>query len=191
MILYRNIILFAISLIFMLIISVLSNYLYNNKISDIKILQKEQTIVNEKFITASILAKKLKKVYTLFETNLALDKEDYKNKESNMIFLKNLTDIIEKLEIKLIQIEPGLKKKKGLLTFIPYDMSIECDFEKLGQFVTALESDERLITIEEINIKNGTEKIKSNNRNSISNMNIILSINTITINKSRKDNNKL
>ena len=50
-----------------------------------------------------------------------------------------------------------MKKKKGLLTFIPYDMSIECDFEKLGQFVTALESDERLITIEEININ--SEKI--------------------------------
>ena len=112
MILYRNIILFAISLIFMLIISILSNYLYSNKISEIKILQKEQTIVNEKFITASILAKKLKKVYTLFETNLALDKEDDKNKESNMLFLKNLTDVIEKLEIKLIQIEPGLKKKR-------------------------------------------------------------------------------
>ena len=186
MILYRNIILFAVSLVFMLTISILSNYLYSNKITDIKVLQKEQTIVNEKFITASILAKKLKKVYTLFETNLALNKEDVKNKESNMLFLKDLTDIIEKLDIKLIQIEPGLKKKKGLLTFIPYDMSIECDFEKLGQFVTALESSDRLITVEEINIKNGTEKIKSNNSNALSNMNIILSINTITINKSKK-----
>ena len=65
-------------------------------------------------------------------------------------------------------------------------MSIECDFEKLGQFVTALESDERLITVEEINIKNGTEKIKSKNQNLLPNMNIILSINTITINKSKK-----
>ena len=65
-------------------------------------------------------------------------------------------------------------------------MSIECDFEKLGQFITALESNDRLITVEEISIKNGTEKIKSNNQNLLSNMNIILSINTITINKSKK-----
>ena len=79
-----------------------------------------------------------------------------------------------------------MKKKKGLLTFIPYEMSIESDFEKLGQFVTALESNNRLITVEEINIKNGTQKIKSNNQNLLSNMNIILSINTITINKSKR-----
>ena len=89
MILYRNIILFAVSLVFMLTISILSNYLYSNKVTEIKVLQKEQTIVNEKFITASILAKKLKKVYTLFETNLALNKEDVKSFNKTTYCLDN------------------------------------------------------------------------------------------------------
>ena len=37
-----------------------------------------------------------------------------------MLFLKDLTDILEKLEIKLIQIEPGGKKKKVINTYSIY-----------------------------------------------------------------------
>ena len=58
------------------------------------------------------MSEELDNVYSVFEQNLASNKNDPKNKESNMLFLKDLTDILEKLEIKLIQIEPGGKKRK-------------------------------------------------------------------------------
>ncbi len=189
MILYRNIILLAVSLLFWFMISMLSSYLYTEKVLEIKGLEKEQKIANEKFITAQILSKKLKKVYTLFETNLAVDKNDIKNKEANMLFLKDLTDIIDKIGIKLLQIEPGMKKKKGKLTFIPYEIQIECDYDELGEFITELESSNRLITVDEIVVKNGTEKIKTNSQQSfeqINRMNIQISISTVTLNKSKK-----
>ena len=188
MALYRNIILLVVSVLFTATISILTNYLYDDKIREIAKLKKQQKDTNEKFITAQILSKKLKKVYTLFKTNLAIDKTDVKNKEANMLFLKDLTDIIEKLNIKLLQIEPGSKKKDGMLTYIPYDLQIQCDYERLGKFITALEGNDRLITVDEIKIKNGTEKIKAGSQslNEITDMNITLTVNTITINKAKK-----
>ena len=108
-----------------------------------------------------------------------------KNKEANMLFLKELTDILEKLEIKLLQIEPGGKKKKGLLTYIPYSMEIKCYYEELGKFITELEGNNRLITVDEIIIKNGIEKIKTNIRDisEINDLITFVSVSTITLNK--------
>ena len=69
MTLYRNIILLVVSVLFTATISILTNYLYDDKIREIAKLKKQQKDTNEKFITAQILSKKLKKVYTLFKTN--------------------------------------------------------------------------------------------------------------------------
>ena len=98
MILQRTIILFALSIIFIITNSILSSYLYVEKLNHISVLEEEQKLANEKFITAQILSEKLNKVYTLFERNLASKGDDLKNKEANMMFLKDLTDMIEKLE---------------------------------------------------------------------------------------------
>jgi len=81
------------------------------------------------------------------------------------------------------------QKKKGKLIFIPYDIQIECNYEELGEFITLLESNDRLITVDELIIKNGTEKIKTSSQQSfdqINRMTIQLSINTVTLNKSKK-----
>ena len=184
----RNIILFIISILFIITNSLLYSYLYNDKYDLIILLEEEQKIANEKFITAQILSEKLDNVYNVFEQNLAADNNDPKNKEANMLFLKDLTDILERLDIKLLQIEPGGKKKKGLLTYIPYLMELKCNYEEVGKLITELEASNRLITIEEIIIKNGIEKIKKNSNNSdeITDIKTLLSINTITLNKSKK-----
>jgi len=184
----RNIILFIISILFIITNSLLYSYLYNDKYDLIIDLEEEQKNANEKFITAQILSEKLDNVYNVFEQNLAADNNDPRNKEANMLFLKDLTDILEKLDIKLLQIEPGGKKKKGLLTYIPYLMELKCSYEEVGKLITELEASNRLITIEEIIIKNGIEKIKKNSNNSdeITDIKTLLSINTITLNKSKK-----
>ena len=113
----------------------LYSYLYDKKYDLILDLEQEQKIVNEKFITAQILSEKLNSVYKLFEINLATDSNDKKNKEANMLFLEDLTDVLEKLDIKLLQIEPGSKNKKGSTTYIPYSMEIKCDYEQFGKFI--------------------------------------------------------
>jgi len=187
MILNRNIILFIVSLSFILLASILHSYLYVDKYKLIKKLEDEQKVANEKYITAQILSEKLNSVYNLFESNLADKSNDPKNKEANMLFLKDLTDIIEGLDMKLLFVEPGGKLKKGLLTYIPYDMEIKCSFEELGKLITKLEASDRLITIEELSIRNGIEKINKNSKNTdeVNNFKVFLSINTVTLNKSK------
>ncbi|MBI72365.1 MAG: hypothetical protein CMG61_02800 [Candidatus Marinimicrobia bacterium] len=184
----RNVILVIVTLVFISLNYILVSYFFKSKIDLIEELEEEQKIVNEKFITAQILSEELDNVYSVFEQNLASNKNDPKNKESNMLFLKDLTDILEKLEIKLIQIEPGGKKRKGLLTLIPYTMELKCNYEEIGKLVTELEASNRLITVDEIIIKNGIEKIKKNNNNqdAINDVKTILSINTVTLNKPKQ-----
>ena len=113
---------------------------------------------------------------------------DPKNKESNMLFMGELTDKLKKLDIKLLKIEPGGKKKTGFLTYIPYTMELKCSYEEIGNLITELEASNRLITIEDLIIKNGIEKLKKNSDNidEINDVRTLLSINTITLNKSRK-----
>ena len=184
----KNIILIILSILFIITNSLLYSYIYDYKYDLIIDLEDEQKIVNEKFITAQILSEKLNNVYNVFEKNLANDNNDPKNKESNMLFLKDLTDVLEKLDIKLLQIEPGGKKKIGFLTYIPYTMELKCSYEEIGKLITELEASNRLITIEDLIIKNGIEKIKrnSNTADEINDIKTLLSINTITLNKSRK-----
>ena len=184
----RNVILLIVTLLFISLNYILVSFFFISKIDLIEELEEEQKIVNEKFITAQILSEELDNVYSVFEQNLASNKNDPKNKESNMLFLKDLKDILEKLEIKLIQKEPGGKKRKGLLTLIPYTMELKCNYEEIGKLVTELEASNRLITVDEIIIKNGIEKIKknSNNQDAINHVKTILSINTVTLNKPKQ-----
>ena len=184
----RNILLFSATLLFLLTNSLMYSS-YNEKYNQIIDLEDEQKIANEKFITAQILSEKLNSVYNLFESNLASGKNDVKNKEANVKFLSKLYTLTDKIGVEISAVEPGGKKNKGYLTYIPYSLQIKCDYEELGKLITALESNDRLITVDDIIIKNGTEKIKTSNQNNIdaiNNLNVYLSISTVTINKSRK-----
>ena len=188
----RNSILVLFAILFMFANSMLYSYLYDKKYDLILDLEQEQKIVNEKFITAQILSEKLNSVYQLFEINLATDSNDKKNTEANMLFLEDLTDVLEKLEIKLLQIEPGSKNKKGSTTYIPYSMEIKCDYEQFGKFITQLEGNNRIISVEEIQIRNGVEKIRGavDDLSEVNDIITNLSINTITLNKAKKKKKK-
>jgi len=189
MILKRSLILGIACAIYIIISISLSNMLINNKKEQIYNLEARHKTVNEKFITAQILSKSLDNVYNVFENNLATSKNDDKNKEASMDFLKYLTDIMEKYNIKLNQIIPGKKIKKGSLTNIPYDIHIVCDYEKLGEFINEIESSDRIILIKELTIKNNIEKIKSNKKDqNISDQEIEMEIRTVTINKAKELN---
>ena len=184
----RNILLFMATGLFLLINSIMYGS-FDDKYYQITDLEDEQKLANEKFITAQILSEKLNSVYNLFESNLASGKNDAKNKEANVKFLSKLYSLTDKLGVEISAIEPGGKKNKGYLTYIPYSLQIKCDFEELGKLVTELESNDRLIIVDDIIIKNGTDKIKKSNQNNIdaiSNLNVYLTISTVTINKTKK-----
>ncbi len=185
MIFKRNIILFSICIVYIIINISLSSVLFDKKTMQIKSLEIKHKDVNEKYITAQILSQSLEKVYTIFENNLSGSKKDEKNKEASMVFLKELTDILESLNIKLDQIVPGKKETKGKIIKIPYQLQFSCDYEKLGEFVTELEKNNRIILIDQLILKNDIEKTRSNNNKDVLEQDIEMKIYTVTLNKSK------
>ena len=77
-----------------------------------------------------------------------------------------------------------MHKKKGVYTYIPYEIIIHCNYNKFGKFITELESSERLIKIEEFTMKNGIEKLsQAKTPDKLFNQIIELVISTVTISK--------
>lgn len=148
-------------------------------------LEFDQQKVNEKYITAQILSQSLTQVYAIFETNLAVQQDDFRNEDASLPFLKQLTDILNRLEVKTIKLKPKPKERMSNFTSIPYEIEIQCSFEKFGKFVLELEKNDRLITLDEFVVHNGPERVSaSSSPEEMSEQNIELTISTITLNKS-------
>jgi len=187
MVFKRNIILFSVFFLYAITNMFIVSMIFNNKIEQIKTLEAKHKDMNEKYITAQILSQSLDKVYAIFQSNLSFSKNDEKNKEASMIFLKELTDITESLEMKMDQIIPGKKEKKGNTVRIPYKIQFRSDYEKLGEFITKLENNSRIIEIDELIIRNNLEKTRINNIDGedLLDQDIVMKIYTVTLNKSK------
>ena len=185
MIFKRNIMLLSITTIFILLNIVLTNLLVTSKTDLILNLENDHIIVNEKYITAQILSQELDEVYNIFENNLAFGKKDKLNEEASMIFLKEITDLMEKNDINLKQIIPGKKIKKGSLIKVPYVLQFACNFEKLGKLIVELENNDLIIFIDNIYLKNNTEKMKLAKKNNMDflKQNVEIKIHALSINK--------
>ena len=130
-------------------------WLIGDKPLELKALEMEQQELNEQLISAQILANKLDQVFTLFDENLALSKED-----ASIPFLKNLTETMNNLEITLLNVKPKPRVEKGNFLRTPYELIIKCTYDQLGKFMAEIERSSRLITINEFNVKNGIERVK-------------------------------
>ena len=95
-----------------------------------------------------------------------------------------ITDLLNKLEIKIISIKPKSSEKHGKNSYYPYEIDIKSSYEKFGKFITQLEQTTRLIEIEEISLKNCLERIRSTNRGEqLQTQDYSLVISTISLNK--------
>ena len=182
----RNIILASSIFLFLIIGWFNMKFIYGDKSDTVLDLQGESKKVNEKLITSQILANSLDRVYNVFEHNLAKNISDEKNEEASIDFLDEVTDIIDRLEIKLINITPDDKQKVGRYTYIPYEIELSCDYEKLGKFIAELEKESRLINIDEFRMFNKIEKASSKKTmDALLKNKVELTISTITLNKSQ------
>ena len=106
------------------------------------------------------------------------------DKEASIEFLESLTDIIEELNIAILNIKPQKKVTKGKYTYIPYDLDIRCSYEQFGKLINALETNDRLIQIDEFKLQNNVKKVSNRKGlNNLMNHNIEMKISTISINK--------
>ena len=180
----RNYILIAILSFFTILFWIEINFIFGSKPDTILDLEGEQKNSNEKLISTRIIAGGLDRVYTLFEKNLAANRNDAINEEASIDFLDKLTDIVTKNEIKLINIKPKSKVKSGNYTYIPYELEIKCSFDKFSKFVSELEKNERLINIDGFRYFNKMDKLSSKkDLFSILENKIEIKISTITLNK--------
>jgi len=180
----RNIILLSITVAFILLITMLRSFVYDNKYDDIVDLEDEQKIANEKYITAQILSDESNFVYNLFEKNLAKNSNDELNQQSSSIFMNNLTDIFEKLSIRGVNIRPGKKYKKDKFTYIPYELEFNSDYPRFGRLLIELAASERIIKINEFKFLNTPDLVRRGfGRNKLPDAKITMEIATITLNK--------
>jgi len=163
-----------------------SSMLLGDKGSRILDLEDEQKILNEKLISAQILANKLDRVYTLFQENLALSEIDSLAEDASLPFLNNLTELLDAQGITLLGIKPRLRTKTGDYYSSPYEITINCTFEQLGSFIGEIEKSSRLVIIDEFEIKNGIERVKNfSDPVLLKKQNIELKLSTITLIKTQ------
>ncbi len=163
---FRNGLITVVLFVFSLLFWLSQSWIIGDKLLDLQALELEQQELNEQLISAQILANKLDQVYTLFDENLALSKEDSLADDASIPFLKNLTQILDELEITLLKVKPKPRVEKGNENYIrvPYELTVMCTYEQLGKFMAEIERSPRLITINEFNIKNGIERVKRSSK---------------------------
>jgi len=182
----RNSLLFILIIILSVSFWVSLRFVLDNKPELLSKLEKEQTELNEQYISAKILAEKLDQVYTLFSENLALSLEDSLAEDSSIPFLKNITDIMNKYDVSLLKIMPKPREKLNNYYVSLYEMKIKCTYEKLGKFLTEIEQSPRLIAVNNFSVKNGLERIKRRyNEEELLYQIVDLDISTLTLIKSK------
>ena len=182
----RNIILFGAFVLLTILFWVSGSLMIRDKPFQIRLLEDEQTELNENLISAQILDRQLDRVYTLFQENLALSQQDSLAQDASLPFLNSLTDMLDDLDIQLLGIKPKDRESKDDYYKSPYVITIECTYEEFGKFLAEMERSPRLITVNEYEVKNGVERIKTNIREEDL-MNQVFEVNlaTITLVKSR------
>lgn len=156
----KNLYMFILVLVFGLGAYFYYSFVYVEQPRKIRKLKSEIEALNEKLISAQILARELDQVAKLIERNLALSAKDSLAEDASIPFLIDVTNIMEELNIKLVKLDPGNRVNMRDYLKSPYNMRIECTYEQLGKLINRLEKSERLVTIEGFEIDNAIRKIK-------------------------------
>ena len=182
----RNSLFFILSAIFTISFWMSLEFSIGSKPFKLKDKELKQIELNEQFISAKILADKLDQVYTLFSRNLALSLEDSIAEDASLPFLKEITNLMDQHNIALLKIRPRVREKKENYYVAPYELTIKCTYENLGNFLAEMERSPRLITVDEFSINNGIERIKSTvKEEDLLEQEITLKISTLTLIKSK------
>ena len=150
----------AMVLLFGIVAYIHFTFVYSQQPRKINLLKSEIRVLNEKLISAQILARELDLVAKLIDNNLALSARDSLAEDASMPFLNDITQIMNDLGVKLLKLNPGNKVNMKEYIKSPYDMTVECTFEELGKFINRLEKSDRLVTVEGFEVDNAIRKIR-------------------------------
>jgi hypothetical protein len=122
---------------------------------------------NEKLIAAQIIARQLQQVTRLIEGNLALSLKDSLAEDASMPFMNYVTDLLQKMNVRLVKIEPGQRVN-------------------MVSFLNQLEKSDRLVTVEEFDLSNSVKRSEESvKRGAMDQRPLTITISTLTLLKHR------
>ena len=101
-------------------------WMISEKPNNLLELEDELIELNEQLISAQILASRVEEVYTLFEENLALSKQDSLADDASLPFMKNLMEMVNLHGITLLNIKPKPRVEKPKYIAAPYEIIMQC-----------------------------------------------------------------
>ena len=159
-------------IILLIIIALLlgSYYYYHTYIipqpDEMKSLQSQITEKNKQLLAAQILAEKREGVTKLIRGNLVQSLSDSLAEKASVPFLRELTAIMDRLDIRLVAITPqnlvgsddpvAMKQKEFIQ--VPYQMKIIATYEEFGRFLDILEKSPHLIKVAAFTISNDIDQ---------------------------------
>ena len=121
---------------------------------------------NKQLLAAQILAEKREGVTQLIKNNLIQDLSDSLVEKASVPFLRYLTSLMDRLDIRLISLTPmeliGVEDKTVVqqkeCIQVPYEMKILASYEEFGRFLDELEKSPHLIRIASFTVSNDIDQ---------------------------------
>jgi Tfp pilus assembly protein PilO len=152
-----------------------------SKPGKIRALHQEIQALQERLITAQITTQELVQVQTLIKKNLAYSASDSLAQGASVTFLNDLTQVLDKLNIELLALEPQETVSRAGYVETPYKMEIICSFENFAKLLNKMEKSPRLITVREFEVKNSIEAYFNTDKKTLSQCRIRLLLTALTL----------
>ncbi|MBC8527243.1 MAG: type 4a pilus biogenesis protein PilO [Candidatus Cloacimonetes bacterium] len=180
----KYLILLALMIITSMLFFYLSGKSINSKINKISIYDKRIKKEQEKLNSAKVLNEQLQQISKVIVNSMTSEAK-YTPEEINA-FIKKLADLADKYKIAVHSIFPKVISSIGH-KFIQqqYTMELNCTFVQMGQFLTDLESFDRIMKIKTLDICpiSGEEKKSSLEEKPITRYKVTLELSTFKIMK--------
>lgn len=148
---------------------------------EIKYLHGEITTLQKRLISAQITTSELDQVKKLIEENVANSEADTLAQGASLEFLKDLTEVLDALGIKLITLEPMNPRYEGDFIETPYKMVIESTYKQFCELENKMEKSSRLISLTEFTLENYLEEYFNGDKKSRDKAKISLELTTLTL----------
>lgn len=111
-----------------------------------KEIEKERIITSNQLATAKIVSENLNHVRDLVFRNMSFaGQKDSISQEA--ILFEFLTSCVNDLKMRLVSVRPSPVTVEGRITVYGYDIALEGDFFRFGEFCSKLENSQRLLAV--------------------------------------------
>ncbi|MDP2361236.1 MAG: type 4a pilus biogenesis protein PilO [bacterium] len=152
-------------------------------------LEAQLKFEQEKLISAQILASELVSVSSMIEKNLAGSTRDGLTEEASLDFLNTIIVRLSELGCEITDLK-ALPREKNITDYIrtPYQVSFRGTYAQFGRFLSEMEKDSRLVTVEFLKIDNDLTQLNfARTFDDLKTHNFIVKFSTLTLVRSDQD----